>query len=164
MKKIAFILLAFLSGTAFGQTTGTADINAQIVSPITIKDGTVLDFGSINAAGGGNVRVSTAGTRTFSNPEMEIISATTPTAATFGVTAANTFEYNIHIPSTSLKRVTGTETMNISFTHEITGETDGNATGTGNEETLFVGGLLTVGADQAPGQYEGQVTVTVAYQ
>lgn len=165
MKKITFILFAFISITALSQNSSAiADVNAEIVSPIAITGGGLLDFGSIAAAGGGNVRVSTDGTRTFSNPEMEIVSSTPVTAATFQVNAALDYSFNIHIPGIDLTRAGGTEVMNVTFTHNIGGETDGDAVGTGADEDLLVGGLLSVGADQAPGAYTGVVTVTVAYQ
>lgn len=166
MKKITFILFALFAGTTFGQNaaeaSGTADINAEIVSPIEITDGTPLNFGSIVAAEGGNVRVNTEGVRTFSNPNMEVISSSTITAASFTVKAANNFSYTISIPSTVL---TGPgNDMAISFTHDLDGETDGTAVGNGGDQTLKVGGLLTVANGQAAGSYEGDVSVTVAYE
>ena len=166
MKKITFILFALIAGTTFGQNaaeaSGTAEVFAEIVTPIAITNGSTLNFGSIVAAEGGNVRVNTEGVRTFSNTNMEVISATTITAASFDVTAALDYSYSISIPATVL---TGSgNDMNISFTHEVDGETDGNATGTGAIQTLKVGGLLTVASGQEAGVYEGDVTVTVAYE
>ncbi len=165
MKKITFILLALISGTAFaqeGSASATATVNAEIVTPIAIADGTDLNFGSIVAADGGNVRVNTEGTRTFSNNNMDVATATAITAATFDVTAANLYSYSISIPSIVL---TGAgDDMPVSFTHDLEGETDGNAEGTGAAQTLKVGGLLTVAASQTEGAYDGEVTVTVAYE
>ena len=164
MKKITFILFALIAGTTFGQSeaTGTADVNALIVMPITITNGTALNFGSIVAAEGGNVRVNTEGTRTFSNTNMEVISAEAITAASFDITAADQYSYSITIPSIVLSG-DGND-MPVSFTQDIDGETDGTATGTGSLQTLKVGGLLTVASGQTTGLYEGEVTVTVAYE
>ncbi|PTX43132.1 uncharacterized protein DUF4402 [Christiangramia gaetbulicola] len=163
MKKITFILMALISGSAFAQeSTGTADVFAEIVTPITITGGTDLNFGSIVAAEGGNVRVNTEGTRTFSNTNMEVISSSAITPATFSVTAADDFAYNIYIPSTVL---TGDgDDMTVTFTQDLDGETDGTASGTGAAQNLKVGGLLTVASGQTAGTYQGVVTVTVAYQ
>ena len=166
MKKITFILFALIAGTAFGQNaseaTGTADVLAEIVTPIAITNGSALNFGSIVAAEGGNVRINTEGTRSFSNSNMDVISASTITAASFDVTAAAYYSYSNSIPATVL---TGSgNDMAISFTHEVDGETDGNATGTGGIQKLNVGGLLTVASGQEAGVYEGDVTVTVAYE
>ncbi len=169
MKKITFILFALIAGTAFGQTdgtaSGTATVNAEIVTPIEIADGTDLNFGSIVAAEGGNVRVNTEGTRTFSNTNMEVNSAEAITAASFSVTAANQYSYSISIPSIVLSDVASLGLdMPVSFTQDLGGETDGNATGTGSAQELLVGGLLTVASGQEAGSYEGTVTVTVAYE
>ncbi|TRO66511.1 DUF4402 domain-containing protein [Christiangramia sabulilitoris] len=166
MKKITFILIALISGSAFAQNAaeaiGTADISAEIVTPIKIENGTAMNFGSIVAAEGGNVRVNTEGNRTFSNTNMDVTSATTITAATFDVTAANNYAYSITIPSTVL---TGTGSdMAISFTQDLLGDTDGTATGSGTAQKLKVGGLLTVASGQLAGTYSGTVSVTVAYE
>jgi len=166
MKKFTFILLALISGTAFAQSAaeakGTADVFAEIVTPIQIDNGSALNFGSIVAAEGGNVRVNTEGTRSFSNNNMEVVSAATVAAASFDVTAANNYSYNINIPSIVL---TGAgNDMPVSFTQAVGAETDGTATGSGAAQTLKVGGLLTVASGQTAGTYEGEVTVTVAYE
>ncbi len=163
MKKITFILFALIAGTTFGQdATGTATVNAEIVTPIEITSGTDLNFGSIVAAEGGNVRVNTEGTRTFSNNNMDVVTATAITAASFDVTAADEYSYSISIPSTTLEF--DGNTMPVSFTHDLEGETDGIATGTGEVQVLKVGGLLSVAAAQAAGEYTGTVSVTVAYE
>ncbi|MFN4764068.1 DUF4402 domain-containing protein [Gillisia sp. Q332] len=172
MKKITFIFFALIAGTGFAQFTqesaeGTADVNAQIVSPIEITNGTALNFGSINGtATGGNVNVSTTGARTFDNPDMVITTATAITAAAFEITAALDYSYSISIPATSL---TGTGVaMPITFINSL-GSTDAagltqNVVGTGTTQNLNVGGVLTVGDGQTLGAYSGTVKVTVAYE
>ncbi|WP_029036113.1 DUF4402 domain-containing protein [Salinimicrobium xinjiangense] len=164
MKKITFILLALIAGTAFGQdASATATVNAHIVEVITIQEGTDLNFGNIVASTGGAVRVNTEGTRTFSNPDMKVANTGTVSAASFEVTAAEFFSYSISIPSIVLNGPE-TSTMDVSFTSEIDGNTDGIAEGTGAPQTLNVGGLLTVASGQVSGDYTGEVTVTVAYE
>ena len=166
MKKIALILLALTSGIAFGQdgarSSATADVLAEIVSPIEIADGTPLNFGRIiGNADGGNVRVDINSNRTFSNPDSNAPStgADTPTAAKFDVTAASGYAFNVYIPATILSGAG--DDMDISFTHSLAAS--GN-TGTGEPESLYVGGLLSVNPDQLEGEYTGTVTVTVAYE
>lgn len=123
-----------------------------------------MNFGSIDAAGGGKVRVDTQGNRTFSNNDMKIISATAPTAASFEVTAADGFSYSISIPAITLTETISSSTMDVSFTHDVDGDIDGNATGTGAAQTLYVGGLLDVASGQTAGVYKGDVEVTVSYE
>lgn len=163
MKKITFILLALISGTAFAQesASGTADVNVEIVSPITISNGTALNFGTINGTStGGKVRIANDGTRTFSNTDMQITSPSPVTAAIFSITAAKDYYYSISIPATKL---TGDgDSMNVSFTHD---RVDVEARkGNGTAQQLSVGGLLTVNDSQNAGAYTGNVEVTVAYE
>ncbi|SKB33297.1 protein of unknown function [Salegentibacter holothuriorum] len=162
MKKITFILLALISGTVFAQSdeaTGTATAAAEIISPIKITDGTDLDFGRIigNPAGG-TVTISTAGARTTSNDDL-LAPSTSVQAASFDVTAAATYNYSVSIPGISL---TGAgDAMPVTFVSSL-----GNAgvVGTGAVQTLNVGGELTVNGGQAEGEYDGTISVTVAYE
>ncbi|WP_324719105.1 DUF4402 domain-containing protein [Salinimicrobium sp. HB62] len=164
MKKITFVLIALFTGTAFGQeeANATANVNAEIVSPITIvSDGTALDFGTINGtATGGDVSVDINGNRTFTNTAMKVTSAVTPSAATFKITAANEYLYSISIPDITL---TGDGSpMNVSFVHNRNSTT--GKTGSGSQQPLYVGGTLTVNDNQTAGSYTGEVEVTVAYE
>ena len=164
MKKITFILFALIAGTAFGQntTSASADVNAVIVSPISITSTRALNFGTIaQETSGGNVRIAhdAIGTRTFSNSGMRVsTSLETPTSAIFEITAPAGYTYGISIPNTTLSF--GDFEIPVSFTH--------SQTGTGNEggvtDMLYVGGLLDVAGNEDSGTYEGVVTVTVAYE
>ena len=162
MKKITFILLALISGTVFAQSdeaTGTANAAAEIISPIKISDGTDLDFGRIigNSAGG-TITITTAGARTTDNDDL-LAPSTTLQAASFEVTAANTYNYSVTIPGINL---TGAgDAMPVSFESSL-----GNSgvVGTGAVQTLNVGGELTVNGGQAEGNYTGTISVTVAYE
>lgn len=164
MKKITFIFMALISGAVFAQSTGTATVRAEIVEAIKIEDGSDLYFGKIEAAGGGNVRVASDGTRTFSNNDMKIPSSNDHTAALFEVTAANGIAYNVSIPATQLNGATSSEIMDISFTHDVDGVASSSYTGDGAIQNLNVGGLLRVNADQAADVYTGTVSVTVSYE
>ncbi|MBI6115208.1 DUF4402 domain-containing protein [Salegentibacter maritimus] len=162
MKKITFILLALISGTVFAQSdeaTGTANAAAEIISPIKITDGSDLNFGRIigNAAGG-NVTISTAGVRSTDNDDL-LAPSTTVQAASFDVTAAETYNYSVTIPGISL---TGNgDAMPVTFESSL-GNT--GVVGTGAAQTLNVGGELTVNPAQAEGTYTGTISVTVAYE
>ncbi len=158
MKKITFILIALITGTTFaqGSDTGTATVNAEIVSTINISNGTNLDFGRMaTPTADTEITVGTDGVR--GTVTGVTIPGGTVSAAAFTVNAASGYTYSIAIPTISL---TGNGTaMPIIFTHD--GGT--TATGTGADQTLNVGGTLTVGADQVAGAYTGTVIVTVAY-
>jgi spore coat protein U-like protein len=165
MKKITLLIMFAFSAISFAQDSGTANVNVKIVEPINIENGTDLNFGSIIAAGGGNVRVAADGTRTFSNNDMKIITTTNPSSpALFKITAADGYSYSIAIPAITVSGPVGADPMTVSFTHEVDGETDSNATGTGAEQNLNVGGLIGVASGQPAGIYTGQVEVSVAYE
>lgn len=165
MKKNTFVLFALIAGTTFAQAqtdSGTADVNAVIVSPIQITDGTALNFGTINgSATGGDVTVNTAGNRSFTNSDMDITSATPITAASFDITASNTYSYSISIPDTQLSGTGGVD-MDVTFTHNR--RSAAKRIGDGTAQELLVGGTLTVNDAQVAGDYTGTVTVTVAYE
>ena len=162
MKKITFILLALISGTAFAQNsakaTGTAQVNAEIVSPIKIENGTALDFGRIigNSAGG-DVVIATNGTRTSTNDDL-LDPTNEGSAGSFDVTAAEGYAYSITINDIVLSGAG--DDMDVTFDNNL-GE---SSTGTGSTQDLNLGGTLTVNASQAEGDYTGTVTVTVAYE
>ena len=163
MKKITFVLFALIAGTAFGQNSasasGTATVNAEVVSPISIADGTDLDFGRIigNTAGG-TVTVATDGERTADSGDL-LAPSTTVQAASFSVKAAEGYNYKITIPTINL---TGAgDAMPIVFTSSLGNV---NVQGTGANQALSVGGALTVNSGQAEGDYTGTVEVTVAYE
>jgi len=165
MKKITFILFALIAGTTFAQQTdsdkGTADVNAEIVSPISISNGTNLNFGRIigNAAGG-DVTIDFADGRTFTNGDMNVpTTSNPPKTASFDILAASGYSYSIAIPSILLAG--GGDDMNVDFTH------DRQATlniGSGETQVLLVGGILSVNPAQLEGGYTAQVEVTVAYE
>ncbi|WP_010229517.1 DUF4402 domain-containing protein [Gillisia marina] len=160
MKKITFILIALITGTTFAQSAeGTATVNAAIVSPITISNSSSnLDFGNIATPDAAtDIVVSTAGTRTA--VAGVTIPGGTISAASFTINAANTYGYTISIPAIDLKRA-GEADMSVSFSSSL----GATSTGTGADQTLNVGGTLTVGASQGAGAYTGTATVTVAYQ
>jgi spore coat protein U-like protein len=166
MKKITFALFALIAGTTFAQNstsdTGTATVNAEIVSPISISDGSDLDFGRIigNAAGG-TVTVATDGQRTTDNSDL-LAPSTTVQAASFTVNAAKDYNYKVEFSSLSLSDIASVGAdMPVTFTSSLGTE---HILGTGADQTLTVGGALTVNANQAEGKYTGEVTVTVAYE
>ena len=162
MKKITFILLALIAGTSFAQVE-TAEVFAEIVSPIKISSESDLNFGTINGtATGGDVSVAFNGNRTFTNTDMEVTSAVTTTAASFSIIAASGYVYSITIPDTQLNAVVGSSVMDVTFNHNRNNVS--RRTGSGEGQDLLVGGTLTVGDNQDEGEYAGEVEVTVAYE
>lgn len=141
-------------------TNSTAGL--QIVRPLTVQKVRDLDFGWISA--------TTAGTIVL-NPMTEAVTTTggvlpaggTPRAAQFTGAASGNSVVNIKLPNqpVTLVRAGGTETITLSkFT--LDGE-DKRTIARASSFDFRVGGTLTVGANQAEGNYEGTFTVTVQY-
>lgn len=158
---------------AFGASNGfaaaeTTTATATVITPIAITKAADLVFGSFARGGGGTVTVSTSGARTASGTILSTVGST-PTAAQFDVTGEGASTYSIAWSGVSvLTDSVSTETMALSKISDLTagnaisGEvTDGTLTA--GAQSIYLGGVLTVGATQAAGVYTGNVTVTVEY-
>jgi len=161
MKKITFILIALITGTTFAQDNASAAVNAEIVSPITVSTTVPLEFGRIGSPSSAtNVVVNTTagGTR----PDVAgvtLAGGAAATAASFNITAENTYTYDITVAATDLTPNTGAgATMSLTLQPDAT-----SGTGTGSAQTLFVGGTLVVNSGQLSDSYTGSAKVTVNY-
>lgn len=157
MKKITFILFALIAGTTFAQDSdfATASAAADIVSPIAITSQEDLNFGKVANNAAGKVIVATDGTATG----LSQIGTTTPSAATFDVTAASGYAYSVSLPE-SVELVSGTNKMTVDTFKDNAGATP---QGTGEVQTIGVGATLNVATSQATGNYTGEFNVTVTY-
>lgn len=159
---------------AFGASNGfaAADLTtatATVIEPIAITKMVDLVFGKFAPGAGGTVTVSTSGARTASGTILSAIGSS-PTAARFDVTGDADATYSIDWSGVSvLTDPVSLETMALAKTSDLTGGNAINgevATGTlsaGGAQSIYLGGVLTVGALQAAGDYAGNVTVTVEY-
>ena len=155
MKKITFILLALISGSAFAQSA-TANAAADIVSPLEISSKQDLNFGKVSNNTAGTVVVAANGAVSG----LTQIGSTSPAAANFDVTAATGFAYSITLPE-SVDLSNGTVDITVdTFVHDA-GDTP---TGSGDVQTIGVGATLNVASSQATGNYTGTFDVSVAYE
>lgn len=167
LKFVALILAVFATGSAIGATT-TASSTSTVVTPIAIAKGADLSFGNFaSGSTSGTVTVSTSGTRTVTGGV--VAAGGTTTAAQFNVTGQAGLNYSISMTGTSATLTSGANTMAFAAITDLTGggATSGTVTSgtlTGGAQTVFVGGALTVGANQAAGTYTGAVSVAVDYQ
>ena len=159
---------ASINSTA--SNTATAAATASVIAPIAVTKATDLSFGKFAPGVGGSVTISTSGARTVTGVIPSTIGSTL-SAAKFDVTGDASATYSItHSGSTVLTNTTGVgaETMTLAKFSDLTA---GNAisgnvasgTLTGGAESIYVGGSLTVAANQVPGSYTGTVTVLVEY-
>lgn len=165
MKKITFLLFAFIGGVTFAQNenTQTATVNAEIVETIEVSAEGALNFGSFTTSiASATVTLSADGTtRTFSADDMEITSQPTFGVPTFTVSKDSETTYGISLAATTNPTMgTGTDATSMTLSG-----LNSTLLASGNSDDEFsVGGVLTVPADQAAGIYGGLVTVTVTYE
>lgn len=166
MKKITFILFALIAGTSFAQggdasAKASAQVNALIVQPISVQVESNMNFGSIATDGEiGTVILNANSDVTAAAESTASLVESNRRAALFLVKAANDYGYSISLPET-VTLTSGNENMILDNFNSSLGET---SIGTGVNQLLYVGGTLNVGASQPAGTYNGEVTVSVAYE
>jgi hypothetical protein len=175
MSSRLLIAVGFLAGAtgamAQSTATGTGTATATVIRPITISDSSVdLAFGNVVPSGVAGTLALTAASPTVATAgggiTQPVATPGTRTAAVFTVGGEGGFTYAITLPSTP-QTITGpaaaTMTVTAFASSPITTGTLSNALGAAGTETLYVGGTLNVGVNQAAGAYTGTFSVTVAY-
>ena len=157
---------AVLSMPAAHAANATANASSTVVAPIAIVKAADLSFGKFAATTGGSITISTTGVRT-NTPGVVQIGGGTLSAARFDVTGDTDATFSIAI-SASPTLASGGNTMAFATVSDLTaGNTvTGNVTSgtlTLGSQSIYVGGILTVGLAQAAGTYTGSVTATVEY-
>ena len=160
---------------AFAQSSSATVANvpasARIFKPITLTlSNGGLNFGDIFAdATGGTITLDPqADSRSTTGPALA--STGTVSSALFTVGGKRNAAYAITLPANGTVTLTGPGTpMPVSFTASVNGGVPAfAATGLipnapGATQTFRVGGTLTLGANQADGDYAGTFNVMVAY-
>ncbi|MFC4871137.1 DUF4402 domain-containing protein [Negadavirga shengliensis] len=169
--SIAFLMVLGCGLSAQAQTgdpvEAEATATATIITPLTLTKTGDMNFGNITAtAAGGTVELSPGAVRTANGVQLPATTGTV-TAAAFDVSGAGDYAYIVTLPTTHTitETVGGTAEMTVdTFTSSLTNE-EGTLDGTG-ADSFTVGATLSVGADQAAGEYTNATgfTVSVNYQ
>jgi len=169
---IAAGLLAGATG-ALAQSSATASGNATatVIRPITLVSSTDLAFGSVvpgAAAGTLALTAASPAVPTATGITQPGTQAGTVTAAVFDVGGEGSFTYSITLPAAAATingPLTATMTVDTFTKSAVAGVlgTLSGAAGAAGTQSFYVGGTLHVGANQAPGNYTGTFSVTVAY-
>ncbi|MFO7592973.1 MAG: DUF4402 domain-containing protein [Pseudomonadota bacterium] len=166
-------LAALIAGGSSAVSAASADgsATATVIEPVSVTETTPLAFGSLAVgAGGGDVIIDTAGTATSSG-DVELISSSTTSQATFTITGEPDAAITVSLDGTGAQLDDGTPGGD-GTPMQLGGLTDSGlpATLTGGSVTFDVGATLTVNANQAPGAYStatgdgSPYSVTVNYQ
>ncbi len=135
---------------------------AQLL-PLNLEYTQGLSFGSFVAGTGGSITISPSGGRTRMGGVVLVGQGAAYSAAQFKITGAPGSVYLITLPADGTAQVTsGSDSMALdAFVSDPSGSGILPPTGM---QVLRVGARLTVGSNQAPGQYQGTFSVTVNYQ
>lgn len=163
----ATAVAALTAGAAQAQDTATATASATILQSITVTNSQALDFGSIvPGAAAASVTLAegdgaTAATRTC---DTGLTCSGTFSRAVFDITGTHAALVDISgDASVTLSNANG-DTMAVALTYSNTQVTLVRSTPASTPTAAFyVGGVLSVGADQAPGYYSETFDVTVDY-
>lgn len=164
LRLAALVLAIAGSGSAIA-ASAIANSTSTVIAAINIAKDTDLAFGSFAAgASAGTVTVTPGGARS-SGGGVTVV-ASTASAAKFDVTGQAGLGYSISVSATPLS--SGGNTMTFTPISDLTASS--NTTGTvavgtltGGAQSIFVGGVLDVGANQVAGAYSGTVTASVDY-
>jgi Mat/Ecp fimbriae major subunit len=149
---------AAMSSTAAYADTESATATVQILGAVELTKFADMDLGTVasGAASGTVALPTTSNTRNCTG----VTCVGTASRARFQVTAA-TNGYVIDVTHSPTATLTGPgASMSLTLASSASTITFNSA----SLQDIFVGGTLTVGANQAAGTYNGNFTVTAEYQ
>lgn len=145
-----------MGATAANAATASATAKAKILRQVTVTNTSDLQFGTIvTGTAASTVIVSSAGARTCGTG---LICSGAFTAAGFNVTGTTGQVVTVSVPA-SVTLASGTNSMTASLS-----SSNSTLTLAANAGSFSVGGTLSVGANQADGDYSGTFAATVDYQ
>ncbi len=154
MKKYRVRVLAALACALLGASVSWAAV-------IAISNTQGLAFGKFVAGSAGTVTVSPAGVRSASGGVV-LVPSGAGAAAQFSVTGDPNLTYAITLPGDGAVSLTsGANSMAVTTFTSSPSPT--GTLGAGGTQTLLVGATLSVGSNQATGNYSGAFDVTVNY-
>jgi spore coat protein U-like protein len=138
--------------------SATANVNANVVAPITLIKTSDLSFGDFTSDSGAcTVAVNATSVQSITGNCASLSSGTVSAAAfTVGGSGNRSFTTNVVATSPNLSDGAG-HTMGLTLQNNAPTHLNNGAA------TISVYGSLAVGANQAAGSYADTVTVTVSY-
>jgi Mat/Ecp fimbriae major subunit len=160
-KKIALLGAAAIAmvSTGANAATQTATAEVDIIAAVTLTQNAGLDFGVVatSATSGTVIMPTTTDTRSCSAGVT--CAAGTARRGQFTVSNATSgYLVNIVVPPSTTLNFSG-NTMNLVLLPSMTAFTS-----TGADQVFYVGGTLSVNANQPAGTYTGTYSVSADYQ
>lgn len=145
-----------MGATSAHAATASATAKAKILRQVTVTNSSDLQFGTIvTGASAATVAINAAGVRTCG---AGLVCSGTSTAAAFAVTGTTGQIVTVSVPAT-ISLTSGTNSMSATLAASAA-----SLTLVANAGSFSVGGTLSVGANQADGDYAGTFSATVNYQ
>ncbi len=159
--------VALSAGTAQAQDSATATAQATILQSITVTNSAPLDFGTIVPSSAASTVQVTPGNDTTAAARTCGAGLTCTGAfsrAVFDVTGTHAALVDVTGDATVTLTNAGGDTMGVALNYSAASVTLVRATAASTPAASFyVGGTLSVGADQAAGVYSEVFNVTVDY-
>jgi hypothetical protein len=134
---------------ASAQSTGIASTTATLIIPISISDGTPLNFGSVASSGApGTITLTPAGVESLTGG-LTKVAGSAVSAAAFTVTGEDASSFSIAIP-TEFTISNGTNTLIV---NGITADSPASTTLVAGTKAINVGATLNVPANTVAGTY-----------
>jgi hypothetical protein len=163
------IFAACLCTGSANAASSEGTVSANVVERLSINNQSPLNFGFITPTGGGNVTITTNNQRNVTG-DVDVKDAFG--RGVFHVRGAPGKTYSIQTPA-SQTFVSSTANTDSELTNSLTVDNfnirsmnSANSSGLLNsngEDTVYLGGTLTVPANAVPGVYSGVVNLTVSY-
>ncbi len=149
----ALLATSLLSSASYAADSATGSASATVVAALSVSEQSPMSFGQFSAGSGGTTATdgTTTGSVTYVGGSIS--------PGVFAVTGTPSAGYDVTVdPTVTLNRTGGGGSMTASLNTPGSTLLDVN----GND-TFDIHGTLTVGNNQAGGNYTGTYNVSVAY-
>ena len=167
-KSIVSSSVMFVLCFAYNASATPINTSADILTSITVTEQTPLNFGQFTVgAVGGDLRFD-AGGAINADPDITHLGGETGGVARLDTSGTGNVPITVTVTGTTL--TSGANTMNIAGNCRgflgVLGADNGQCTYTSQQsatDDVQIGGVLTVGASQAPGNYTGTLEVVAGF-
>lgn len=164
VKNQLLMLISVLGITASPLSvaaTVTASVDVQISTNIAVSAATGMTFGDLTAGpSGGAVVMDTDGKRTATG-SVELNSASPSSPATFNISGTPNSTYSVLLPDSVTLSDGGANQITVS--NFLSNPDASGQLSSSGEQSVSIGGTLSIGANQGFGDYAGSMQVTINY-